>query len=232
MTLLGMGTTILLVFSLALAVLLIVIILIFISLKRILQKETHKMINDKNWNYKKSLNDLQLKLSEKDLREIMDSLHELIKTFFRDYLKLSYELTYEEIITELSKEKKGVMIDFIRHFEILRYQQTEVTKEDLDKIIKEFDIILSENKISNLESDKKESALNKIKEQRLKGFYEGIKNQRIEKKQVKNQELLDQINTLEKKYNEWRKKGYDVSPLKNHILTLKQKNQELIQQNL
>lgn len=223
MALFGMGPIVLLVFSLSLAVLLIVLILLFVSIKRVLQKEADKIAKDRNWAYLKSLEELEHEINDNNLESVMESLHNLIKSFFREYLNIMYEITYEEIITELSNQEKGNIIDFLRRFESLRYENTKLNKKDLRNIINHFKIILSDNKIR---PPKKEVT----EEGKIKNFYLGFKNKKIQEQEVQKERILNEISELEKKYFEWKKNGYDVSPLKQHILFLKTKNQELLGQ--
>ncbi len=223
MALFGMGPVVLLVFSLSLAVLLIVLILLFVSIKRVLQKEADKIAKDRNWAYLKSLEELEHEINDNNLESVMESLHNLIKSFFREYLNIMDEITYEEIITELSNQEKGNIIDFLRRFESLRYENTKLNKKDLRNIINHFKIILSDNKIKPPKKEVPEDG-------KIKNFYLGFKNKRIQEQEVQKERLFNEINELEKKYLEWKKNGYDVSPLKQHILFLKTKNQELLEQ--
>ncbi len=153
--------------------------------ERIAELNGEKHVNKEYYlYYLKKLERLEGRVSKvKKLRKSWDNFYEIIKELFKNVLKINYEFTIEELITELRKKKS--MKGFIRPLKRLdlKYSSSS-SKEDIEELISEFCYILKgkigrkkkKGKIKS-EKNKGKNKNEKIKSKnKIKGKKRKIKN--------------------------------------------------------
>lgn len=113
----------------------------------------------------KDLKKLKNNFSKLNVEEVWNKFSAIVNHFFKEFLELNYEFTYDELIRELIERKKDShLILFVKKLQA-KYSENS-SKAELMKIISEFNIILKnmlkekeEEIISNTIAEKSENKL-------------------------------------------------------------------------
>ena len=171
--------------------------------KKIKKKEKPENISKEEENEEKrrhytSYLNKTIRLRKKARRmKIMNSWEEfslLVKQFFKEFLEVDYEFTYEELEKELEEKNKKEFNEFLKKLNI-KYAAFS-SKEELDQLILEFCDILRE-KIGRRREIKKEMKITKEK----------IINTIIKRKQGIKKKTKKEIKGKQTKKIKKRKKG-------------------------
>ncbi len=105
---------------------------------------------------------IQYLISKRTIRDI--DVYSVIKEFFKEYLQVDYEFTFEELHEELKKiyvqkSVKDKLLAMIQKFQSIEYQDDEIPQEVLQEVLSDFSSIL--NDLISAEP-KKEGLLSKI----------------------------------------------------------------------
>lgn len=144
-----------------------------------------------------------LKQQLKKPQELLYEFDKIMRQFFKQKFNLNFEFTYEELLKQLKQENNPDYNQFFNELSFLTYSPEKPTKKQVMKLIDSF----------------KFRILNKDKDQKVQ-------------KQLKEQELLEQLYDYEKYKQNMEKFSRDLNlRLKKRIIT-KQKYNEIIQKNL
>ena len=107
------------------------------------RKKRKKEAEEKKVNYPFEIEKIKKSLPRLSPEEGFNQLSNLVKTFFKELLKLDYEFTYDELADELSRKRySNDLISFSKELAKLRYSGGLISKDDLRGVIEAFSSLL------------------------------------------------------------------------------------------
>lgn len=129
---------------------------------------SHKKIKSEDIeeeDFKKDLKKLKRSLPYLNKKDANEKFIQILRSFFKNLLKLDYEFTLEELANELKKqEKPKEMIVFCNNISNYKYNKGSVTKKQLLIFIKKLEAIIAYENISEFKKvGKKEYSFEKLR---------------------------------------------------------------------
>jgi|GEM_PF-3751661 hypothetical protein len=153
--------------------------------------------NPKKIIYESTKKKIDYVLSKSEIKE--EEVYELVKGFFKEYLKLDYEFTNQELMEELKKvylekELLDQLEDFLKKMALIESFDNNFSPAELRKMLTRFDGMIKEL-IGPIEEQKKKSLFG--------GMLESLKN----KKKAKKSQIEQKEEKLREKVKEESKTG-------------------------
>jgi len=118
--------------------------------KKIIVEEKPKKVID----YEKEVGNIRKGIKRHSPMVSFEKIAKLSRDFFKEYLGIEYEATYEELEEKL-RERNKKMADFVRDISFIKYKGKNITRGDVRKLLNDFEKFVTKKRKKKIGVTKK-----------------------------------------------------------------------------
>ncbi len=159
-----------------LAIFLFVVSIILLILEKGVKKRIKEISLNRTFFYTKQIKEIKKRSSELDPKQLVMLINSIGKSFFRDYLGLNREATYEELAGEFKKAGDSNKAKICESLSEIVYSKDSIDKDNVLEILDQLEKIITEEGVIS-EQAKKIKGMSKKNVKQIKIlFKEGIES--------------------------------------------------------
>lgn len=150
-----------------LAVFLFVVSLVLLILERGVKRKIKEIGLNRTFFYAKQIKDIKNHAPEQDQKQLLVLVNSIAKSFFRDYLGLQREATYEELAEEFRRRGDSNKADMCDELSKIVYSEENVNRDSIVEILEQLEKIITEEGVIS-EQTKKIKGTSRINAKKIK----------------------------------------------------------------
>jgi hypothetical protein len=158
------------------AIFLFFVSVILFVLEKGLKKKIKEIGLNKSFFYRRQIKEIKKYSLESDAKQLLALVNAISKSFFRDYLGLQREATYEELAEEFDKLNDSQKAGMCRELSELVYSTKDPPRESVVEILEELERIIVEEGVISEQTAKRKETIKKNVETIKVLYKEGMKS--------------------------------------------------------